>query len=158
MQRVRFLLPDGKSINCLMNPEDVQVSSESGAQSRPTIGALQAGSPNPVQRVSGGTTKLTLKLLFDVMGERVKTDDVRDLTEPMWALTEASGDQIEEKEKVRFIWGKTWNIPIEIEKLSESLEQFTPAGTPQRSRMTVEFIADVAPQSIRKESMRSRSR
>lgn len=153
MDRIGFLLPGGRRIECLLNPEDIEVSRTSGAQPQRTIGAAKTGAADPMHRTSGGTTRLNLKLLFDVMLQGVQATDVRQLTEPLWELAGSSGEQIESPEKIRFMWGKSWNVPGDIETLSERLEQFTSGGAPRRAWITMSFIADVAPQSIRRESM-----
>lgn len=154
MDRIGFLLPSGERIECLLNPDDIEVSRFSGAQPQRTIGASQSGAGDPVHRTSGGTTRLNLKLLFDIMLQGVRATDVRQLTEPLWELAESAGEQLEEGEKVRFMWGKSWNVPGDIESLSERLEHFTSGGIPQRAWITLSFIADVAPQSLRKVSLR----
>lgn len=154
MDRIGFLLPGGRRVDCLLNPEDIQVSRTSGVQAQRTIGASQWGAGDPVQRTSGGTTRLSLKLLFDVMLQGVRATDVRELTEPLWELADAAGSQMQGDDKVRFMWGKSWNVPGSIESLSERLEQFTSGGAPRRAWITMSFIADVAPQSLRKDSLR----
>lgn len=156
MERIGFLLPGGKRLECLLNPEDIEVTRTSGAQTRRTIGASQAGVADPLQRTSGGTTRLKLKVLFDVMLPEVyeKVLDVRELTERLWELSETSGTRLEEKDKVRFMWGKYWNIPGDIDSITEKLENFSADGAPRRAWVSLDFVADVAPQSIRKESRR----
>ena len=46
-----FILPGGTRVDCLLNPEDIEVSRESGAQPQRTVGASHAGAGDPVQLV-----------------------------------------------------------------------------------------------------------
>ncbi len=156
MEKVGFLLNNNKRIECLLNPEDIEMKRESGGQTQESFGAGVAGSPDPFQRVSGGTTTLSLKLLFDT-SLNVKSgspNDVRVLTEPLWEIAESLETSPSDR-PVRFMWGKNWNIPGAIKSLSEKLEHFTQNGVPRRSWITLEFMAHVAPQSIRKTSLNS---
>jgi hypothetical protein len=101
----------------------------------------------------GGTTELNLDLLFDVSvsGSTISTEDVRDLTGPLWALAENL--PVEDRRGMpplaRFIWGKSWNIPGVIAEVAERLECFTPQGVPRRSwlRMRMLRVAEPRPQS-----------
>jgi hypothetical protein len=89
-------------------------------------------------------TELQLDLLFDisVSGTTISTDDVRDLTQPLWNLSEnaerSNGDN--RPPLVRFIWGKTWNIPGVIAAVAERLEYFTPGGVPRRSWLRLRML------------------
>lgn len=143
-------------MDCLLNPEKIKVDHSSGAETQRTFGAAQSGTPDPVQRISGGTTTLTLDLLFDVSLPQAsgRVADVRALTEGLWELSQACGKELREKEKIRFMWGKSWNIAGDIKSLSENLEQFTQAGAPQRSWISMSFETATPPQAIRKESRR----
>jgi hypothetical protein len=152
VERVSFLTKNTR-VECLLNPEEIEVSRTSGIKSEATIGASQSNVANPVQRTNGEKTTLKLKLLFDVslirssMGRAGSLGDVRELTEPLWKLTELAG-----VEKVHFIWGKHWNIAGDVESLSEKLERFSVSGAPQRSWINMSFIAGVAPHELRKKA------
>ncbi len=70
------------------------------------------------------------------------TEDVRDLTSPLWKLAE-NGAQREGSDRpplVRFVWGKSWNIPGIVSSVSERLEQFTSAGLAQRSWLRMRLL------------------
>jgi hypothetical protein len=64
------------------------------------------------------------------------TADVRDLTGPIWDLAGRP-------EVVRFVWGKSWNVPAVVGAVAERLEQFGPDGVPGRSWLRVR-LAEVA--------------
>ena len=61
--------------------------------------------------------------------------DVRELTQPLWALAETGApvDGALAPQRVRFIWGKSWNVPAVVLAVAERLEQFDANGVPQRS-------------------------
>jgi Contractile injection system tube protein len=157
MERVAFLLDrTGERINCLLNPESLEVRRYSGLRQRRDAGGLFAGqvrADHPLIATGGGITELDLQLLFDVDIARLEraapadTDsdsvpgamgDVRELTRPIWNLTEnASADGFGAPPSVRFIWGKSWNIPSVVIFVAERLERFDMNGAPQRSWMSL---------------------
>jgi hypothetical protein len=100
---------------------------------------------------------LNLDLLFDVSvsGSTIATEDVRDLTGPLWDLAEnvRVEDGYGRPPLARFIWGKSWNIPGVIAEVAERLEWFTPEGIPRRSwlRMRMLRVAESQsqPQAVR---------
>lgn len=158
MERVAFLVErSGERIPCLLNPEHVVVRRLAGVRPRQSIGGLAAGAglaDDPVFYTGGGTTELRLDLLFDVSlapaGPALSTtsaEDVRTLTAPLWRLAENATDQdpYGRPPLVRFVWGKTWNIPGVIAAVAERLEYFTTGGAPRRSWMRIRFlrVADV---------------
>ena len=159
MERVAFLLEgSGERIGCLLNPESVIRRRVAGVRPRRSIGGLLTGSPSADDQLlytGGGSTELQLELLFDVSisGSTIATEDVRDLTEPLWNLAENARSSNEETRPpmARFIWGKSWNIPGIIASVAERLEYFTAAGIPRRSwlRMRMLRVVDtVAPQPV----------
>src|SRR5262245_31697112 len=119
MERVAFLIESsGERIGCLLNPETVIRRRVAGVRPRRSIGGLLTGSASADDQLlytGGGSTELQLELLFDVSisGSTIATDDVRDLTEPLWNLAEnaRSNDGETRPPMARFIWGKSWNIP-----------------------------------------------
>ena len=145
MERVSFLSPDGIHVACLMNPEEIVITRTAGTTVQKTAGASLTRQNDPVQRLSGGTTRLVLKLLFDATLSNATSlpGDVRALTEPLWKLSAESGRHFDYSRKIRFMWGKNWNIPGDIESISERLEQFTGQGAPQRAWLTVSFVAAI---------------
>jgi len=144
MERVAFLLEEtNERLGCLLNPDSFVMRRIAGVLPRRSIGGqlTSAGlQDDPLLYTGGGRTELELHLLFDISlaGSSVETSDVRDLTGPLWNLAEntsnASGSQgYRRPPLVRFVWGKSWNIPGIVVSIAERLEQFTADGAPQRS-------------------------
>jgi hypothetical protein len=65
--------------------------------------------------------------------------DVRDLTRPLWNLTEpfTGPGGASEPPLVRFIWGRAWNMPAVVTAVAEKLERFGAGGAPRRSWLTL---------------------
>jgi hypothetical protein len=155
MERVAFLLEaSGERLGCLLNPASLTLQRTAGLQPRRSIGGpfnLAEGADDPLLFTGGGSTELTLDLLFDVQvaGPTLQTDDVRDLTRPLWQLAENSArvDGQLRPPQVRFVWGKAWNIPGVVAAVAERLEHFTTGGAPRRSflRMRLIRVPDPAP-------------
>lgn len=151
MERVAFLIEaTGERVSCLLNPESVLLSRQAGIRPRETAGGLVAGAgllDDPLLCTGGGRTELTLNLLFDVTldGSSIHTSDVRDLTGPLWRLSEntAGGPGPARPAQVRFFWGKSWNIPGIIAAVAERLEYFTGDGAPRRSWLRLRLLRSV---------------
>jgi hypothetical protein len=65
--------------------------------------------------------------------------DVRSLTQPLWALAE-NGEPVAGSlapQRVRFVWGRSWNVPGVILAVAERLECFDPEGVPKRSWLSL---------------------
>ena len=159
MERVAFLVErTGERISCLLNPEFLETRRHSGLRTRREAGgflAATARSDHPLIATGGGLTEFDLRLLFDTevalldrgqpsstlpdtAGAAVTTSDVRELTRPIWNLSEnASADGFSAPPSVRFIWGKSWNIPAVIVYVAERLERFDANGAPQRSWLSL---------------------
>jgi hypothetical protein len=151
MERVAFLLEStGERIACMLNPETLVIRRNAGVRARrgasgPVTGAGLAD--DPLVHTGGGRTELELDLLFDVTltdtGGPGPVEDVRELTGPLWDLAE---NRVEEDGAVgrlavvRFVWGKTWNIPGVISAVAERLEHFTPTGVPRRSWLRMRLL------------------
>lgn len=141
MERVSFLIEStGMRLPCLLNPETLVVRRLAGVRPRRGSGGALAGAglaDDPLLHTGGGRTQLDLDLLFDVMlaGASISTEDVRDLTSPLWAMVEnsAGADGQGRAPRVRFVWGKSWNVPGVIVSAAERLENFTPQGVARRS-------------------------
>lgn len=61
--------------------------------------------------------------------------DVRTLTQPLWSLAE-NGEPVAgvlAPQRIRFIWGSSWNVPGVVVAVAERLECFDPRGVPKRS-------------------------
>ncbi len=152
MERVAFLhQKTGVRIGCLLNPESLVLRRRAGVNTRASAGGLVTGtdlSDDPIVYTGGGTTELDLDLLFDVAlaGSSIQSDDVRDLTRPLWELAENQRRQnaYGKPPCVRFVWGKSWNIPGVVVAVAERLEYFTSTGAPRRSwlRMRLRRITE----------------
>jgi hypothetical protein len=138
MERIAFLVErTGARLSGLLNPDSVVMRRTAGIRPRHSTGGQFTGarlSDDPLLFTGGGVTELTLDLLFDVTlaGSSPATEDVRDLTRPLWDLSE-NADDVRQPPYVRFVWGKSWNILGVVTAIAERVEQFTPAGVPQRS-------------------------
>ena len=147
MERVAFLLEHtGDRIGCLLNPSTVVVRRTPGIKTRATLGGELAGTgltDDPLIYVGGGRTEVDLDLLFDVglAGSTVVSDDVRDLTAPLWDLAENTLDGDRRRiPQMRFVWGKAWDLPTVVVAIAERLEAFTPSGAPQRSWLRMRLL------------------
>src|SRR5258708_5977543 len=164
MERVTFLVEaTGVRLPCLLNPETLVVRRLAGVRPlRSAAGALAGAAlaDDPLLHTGGGRTELDLDLLFDVTlgGGTVATDDVRDLTGPLWSLVEnaAGHDGRWRTPTVRFVWGKSWNVPGVLVAAAERLENFTPHGTARRSWLRLRLWR-VAEQAGRGDSLQPRS-
>ncbi len=154
MERAAFLIEEsGERIPCLLNPASVVLRRVAGVQPRWSAGGPLTGAglaDAPLQLTGGGWTELRLDLLFDVSLVTGSTipDDVHDLTDPLWKLAENQprDGAYGRPPLVRFVWGKSWNVPGVVVAVAERLEYFTQAGTPQRSwlRLRMLRVADRA--------------
>ena len=148
MERAAFLIEDsGERIPCLLNPASVVMRRIAGIRPRFSIGGPLTGaglSDSPLHFTGGGTTEITMDLLFDVSLARSESpiENVRLLTEPLWRLTEneLKSGEYGRPPTVRFVWGKAWNIPGVVAAVAERLEHFTQAGTPRRSWLRLRML------------------
>lgn len=148
MERVVFIIEStGDRIGCLLNPESLVLKRLSGVDQRRSAGGIATGSnlaDDPLFFTGGGTTELTLDLLFDVnlSGSTIEADDVRELTGPLWSLAEnaAHAEESRRPPAARFIWGKAWNVPGVVTAVAERLDYFTPEGCPQRAWLRLRMI------------------
>ena len=138
MERVAFLIDSsGERVDCLLNPETVQVTRLAGVRHRGAAGGQLTGSglaDDPLVFTGGGRTELVLDLLFDVdfVQAQVRPADVRVLTRPLWMLAENSAAEHGwlRPPLVRLVWGKTWNVPGVIIAVAERFDAFTGTGSP----------------------------
>ena len=148
MERVAFLIEEtNERLGCLLNPEALVLRRVAGLQPRRSLGGTVTGinqSDDPLFFTGGGRTVLELALLFDVTlpGSTVQTDDVRALTAPFWRLAENTANRAGygHPPQVRFIWGKSWNIPGMIEAVAERFDRFTSQGVAQRSWLSLRLV------------------
>ena len=148
MERVAFLIEDtGERIACMLNPEDMVVRRLAGVRTRRSAGGALTGAglaDDALLFTGGGMTELHLNLLFDVAlaGSTANVEDVRDLTYPLWRLAENSADEHNygRPPLVRFVWGKSWNIPGIVSAVAERLDYFALGGQPLRSWLSMRFL------------------
>lgn len=147
MERVTFLIEESNQrFSCLLNPESLIIRRAAGLQTRRSSGGKLTGgglNDDPIIFTGGGRTEMEMDLLFDIAlaSPPDVIHDVRDLTGPLWRLTENSiPGAYSAPPLVRFIWGKSWNIPGMVTALSERLEYFTADGTPQRSWLRMRMV------------------
>jgi nucleoid-associated protein YgaU len=153
MERVAFLIErSGERLPCLLNPESLLVRRLAGVQRRRSAGGALTGATradDPLLYTGGGSTELRLDVLFDVslVSTPETVNDVRELTAPLWELAEnASDDESYGRPPlVRFVWGKSWNVPGVVAAVAERLECFTPAGMPMRSWLRMRFVRSHEP-------------
>jgi len=148
MERAAFLIEDGgERIPCLLNPASLVLRRVAGVRPRFSIGGPVTGAgvnDSPLLFTGGGTTEITMDLVFDVTLDRSNPapENVRELTEPLWRLAQNEPKEGEygRPPAVRFVWGKAWNIPGVVVALAERLEYFTQAGTPRRSWLRLRML------------------
>jgi hypothetical protein len=85
-------------------------------------------------------------------------DDVRALTRPLWDLTEnaVAADGFAAPPTVRFIWGKSWNIPGVVLHVAERLERFNADGAPAARGSACACAGSRSPSRARRPAGRSR--
>lgn len=148
MERVAFLIEDtGERIGCMLNPDSVAVRRLAGLRPRRTAGGLVTGtrlSDDPFLATGGGRTEIELDLLFDITlaGSTITTDNVQDLTRPLWQLAEniEGPDLYGTARLVRLVWGKAWNVPALVAAVSERFERFSTTGVPERSWLRMRLV------------------
>lgn len=153
MERVAFLIEEtDERLSCLLNPNTLVMRRHAGVVPRRAGGAKltqRASSDDPLLFTGGGTTELELDLLFDVdvSGSSLQSEDVRDLTRPLWNLAEnrGAGDAYGHPPLARFVWGKAWNIPGVVTAVAERLEHFDRGGFPRRSWLRMRFVRVAEP-------------
>jgi hypothetical protein len=154
MERVAFIVDaTGERIDCLLNPETLEVNRRAGVRPR-TSGTGQlvgAGlADDPLLFTGGGRTELVLDLVFDVdlMEPAGTPGDVRAITARLWQLAENSSQERGSSRPplVRFVWGKAWNLPGVIVSIAERFDAFGDAGEPRRSwlRLRMSRVAEPA--------------
>lgn len=148
MERVAFLVDaTGERIDCLLNPERIDVTRLAGVRPRGSQAATLTGSgqrDDPLHFTGGGRTEIRLDLLFDIDLVEVPTTvtDVQELTRRLWQLAENS---VEERGSarpplVRLIYGKTWNVPGVVAAIAERFDRFTADGAPRRSWVRLKLV------------------
>ena len=154
MERVAFIVDaTGERIDCLLNPETLEVARLAGVRPRSSATGPLVGSglaDDPLLFTGGGRTELVLDLVFDVdlMESAAAPDDIRVVTSRLWQLAENSTQERGSVRPplVRFVWGKAWNLPGVIVAIAERFDAFGDAGEPRRSwlRLKLHRVAEPA--------------
>ena len=153
MERIAFLIEStNERLGCLLNPNHIIMRRVAGIKPRRSLSGSLTGTAltdDPLLYTGGGKTQIDLDLLFDVTiaGSTIQSDDVRDLTKPLWNLAENSstGENLNKPPLIRLVWGKHWNVPGVVVAVAERLEFFTSAGAPQRSWLRMRLLRVVEP-------------
>lgn len=148
MERVTFLLEDtAQRISCMLNPESVVVRRTAGVRRKSSLGGRLTGggaADDPLHFTGGGRTELELDLLFDttIAGSTIASDNVRDLTRPLWDLAEnyTAADGAARLRRVRLLWGKAWNFEGAVIAAAERFEHFDATGVPRRSWLRLRLV------------------
>lgn len=150
MERVAFLVEaTGEHISALLNPEAVVMTRTAGLRERRSSGGRLTGTglaDDPVLLTGGGRTELRLDLLFDVdlvPQAAARPSDVRELTRPLWDLSENPGGAASTRQSgapVRFVWGRAWNVPGVVASVAERFDRFDAGGAPLRSWLRLRFL------------------
>lgn len=148
MERVAFLIePEGTRLGALLNPETLVVRRTAGVRTRSALGMPLTGArlaDDPLLFTGGGTTELKMELLFDVSlaGATLATEDVRELTRPLWQLAENAHAEegYGRPSLLRIVWGKVLNMLCVVASVAERLEHFTAAGAPRRSWLSLRLL------------------
>jgi hypothetical protein len=169
MERAAFLIeesqqrPGGARLSCLLNPNTLVFRRVAGLRPRRSLaGAVTQDGlrDDPLIQTGGGYTELRLDLLFDVnlpgtwLGNLSTSPgadgtgadnerDVRDLTRPLWELSENQRrpGATAGPPRVLFVWGKkVWDFPAVVAAVAERLENFTAGGVPQRSFLRLRLL------------------
>ena len=105
--------------------EDGETSAESPTDETPGT-PIEEAAPAPIDEVPATPAVRS-------------STDVRTLTQPLWALAE-NGEPVAGSlapQRVRFVWGRSWNVPGVILAVAERLERFDSQGVPQRSWLSL---------------------
>jgi Contractile injection system tube protein len=147
VERVIFLTePSQDRITALLNPESLVMRRSAGTRAlRSVSGPLTSitMADDPLLFTGGGRTELELALLFDVnlVDANVATSDVRDLTRPLWNLSEnQQGSGYGQPALARMVWGKAWNFLGAVTAIAERLERFDVDGAPTRSWVRLRMV------------------
>lgn len=148
MERVAFLVDaTGQRIDCMLNPETVEMRRLAGVRRHVTASGQLVGaglSDDPLLFTGGGRTELDLELMFsvDLLDIRTAPSDVRDLTRHLWLLAENTAEQRGgvRPPSVRLVWGKTWNVPVVVVSIAERFDDFDSTGVPRRSWLRVRLV------------------
>lgn len=144
MERAAFLIePGGQRVDCMLNPQSLTIQRRAGVVAQRGGAIAGAGVSDDLLRATGGgTTEFSLQLLFDTElspNREAMGVDVRSWTRPLWDLCEnrTENGSLSAPAAARFLFGKTWNLRVAVLAASERFGEFTPAGVPRRSWLSL---------------------
>lgn len=148
MERVAFIVDaTGERIDCLLNPETIEVRRLAGIRAPVAGGDRLVGrgrADDPVHFTGGGRTELQLDVVFDValVESAGAPQDVRQLTARLWNLAENSAQErgAARPPLVRLVWGKSWNVPGVVSAIAERFDAFSATGAPGRSWLRLKLL------------------
>jgi hypothetical protein len=111
-------------------------SSAPPAAAEGMIAGLEEGESEPG---AGGEAPAEPAVESNVTAALTTSVDVRTLTQPLWSLAE-NGQPVAGNlapQRVRFVWGRSWNVPGVILAVAERLECFDSQGVPKRSWLSL---------------------
>ena len=136
----------GTRIDALLNPETLTWRRRAGLRERrlDELPIADAGATDDALiHTGGGRTEIDLELLFDTRllpeaGRPDASKDVRRLTGRLWALAEGRPPDAQGPwpRPLALVWGE-WSVPVVVTGVAERFEEFTAAGAPRRSWMTL---------------------
>jgi hypothetical protein len=155
VERATFLIEaSGARVSCLLNPASVVVRRTAGLRPRRSLMGQTTSellADGPLLFTGGGSTELEFELFFDtsLAGSTLVSEDIRDLTHPLWLLSENLDDERGRRRPpaLRFVWGKAWNVPVVVAAVAERLEHFTNEGVPRRSWLSMRLLRVIEPSS-----------
>lgn len=129
-------------LNLLFDVDLLARSSPSFSQApdfRTHLQAPPASVRSPVSVGGEDDSDSALELAASQAQPQQTITDVRDLSGPLWRLTENgdAGAPTAGPPVVHFIWGAAWNIPCIAMSVAERFDQFAADGSPRRSWMRI---------------------
>jgi len=148
LERAVFVIePSGERVSCALNPNQLVFRRATGFVPRRSLaGAFTSAraADDTLLFTGGAVTELLVDLLFDVSlpGSSSATQDVSELTKPLWNLAEqATFDSgYRQPSYARFIWGKSWNFLAVVTSAAQRFERFAADGTPRRAWLRLRLV------------------
>jgi hypothetical protein len=148
LERAVFVIePSGERVSCMLNPNQLVFRRSTGFVARRSLaGAFSAvhATDDELLFTGGAVTELLVDLVFDVTlpGSSNTTQDVSELTRPLWTLAEAATFDTGYRQPsfARFIWGKAWNFLAVVAEAAQRFEHFATDGTPRRCWLRLRLV------------------
>jgi hypothetical protein len=120
-------------------PEPEPASALTDGETSDAVDAPAEAAADPVPEAAAPTAPELPDIFNPPPDDPGLVADVRELTQPLWALAE-TGEPVDGamvQPRVRFIWGKSWNVPGVVLAVAERLECFDIDGVPRRSWLSM---------------------